>query len=251
MLEGTETKFRPEPPPPLRQTWNAPEPSASPADFPAGDCESESKRRSLTYPVLEIDEDGLAKIVHKEMPPDPLVTKLRMKSQARPQVMTLPPEPKVNSSQLKEQRIRKDEASRTPAKSSAAARGSVQDHQSPERCPMPSPWNQLLHPALLDPFPPTADNQFFILRFFEVRPRGSRHLHNHPSPPQQSLSPSANRRASLLPHTFRDYLQSIRKQALTCGLPVWRLSQTERHKDGGDSAEEICSLWEEKVRFER
>jgi hypothetical protein len=42
-----------------------------------------------TYPVLEIDEDGVAKIVQKELPPDPIVSELRLKSRGgKPQTET-------------------------------------------------------------------------------------------------------------------------------------------------------------------
>jgi hypothetical protein len=42
-----------------------------------------------TYPVLEIDEDGVAKIVQKALPPDPIVSELRLKSRgAKPRTET-------------------------------------------------------------------------------------------------------------------------------------------------------------------
>jgi hypothetical protein len=42
-----------------------------------------------TYPVLEIDEDGVAKIVQKALPPDPIVNELRLTSRGgKPQTET-------------------------------------------------------------------------------------------------------------------------------------------------------------------
>jgi hypothetical protein len=82
MSGRTEAPHKPERPSPLSKAWNPSLCSSSSEPSSEKPVKQDSISHTLTYPVLEIDEDGVANIVQKTLPSDPLVSELRLKSRA-------------------------------------------------------------------------------------------------------------------------------------------------------------------------
>jgi hypothetical protein len=160
MSGRTEARHKPEWPSPLSNAWNSSLCSSS-SESPTQDSIS----HNLTYPVLEIDEDGVAKIVQKTLPSDPIVSELRPKSRAGKSQAENPLHTQ-SAAEVQDKARWKGKHEEPAMTSKPMAISSLppshlqkEEHNPPKTTPSAAPTSQW--PPLL--FTPESNSEFFIL----------------------------------------------------------------------------------------